>query len=463
MSGTVPPRTPSAARLLRAPNLAARASALGSLTLDQKFVFGAIFRGTMGGRSFVFHSDGDTDAGFAVRSISKPDVEIDTEELNQYNKKRLAVKGVKYKPMTITLYDRADALAGFLDSYLGHYIGDFSQPSSSWSYDVVSQEMISATDKGFGFGTVPGTPDEQFVLNEIVIVRGVAERGVGGRTMMTLVRPRITDIDYDDMDYSSSDPVMITLTVMFEALLFGGGSGDTGEAEVVRRLDGRALDLPNEEPRAPPRATGRVPGNASVFGRPGLASFGGSGWRTNSGGLAGGVLGAFGGFDFGRLAGSIVTRAVTGAGTRGLGNELAFSATGNPALATLLNSTTSRTPLADFGNAVLGSVVPPSSGIGSAAFDVARASVSGAGRGNQAGFVAGNLVTGLLASRDLRNDPTALPVRNGRASLLTAEDYAVLNARGNGTAQYGVNSRTVAPPPTVTREPLPPLPPLPRL
>lgn len=109
---------------------------------------------------------------------------------------------------------------------------------------------------------------------------------------------------------------------------------------------------------------------------------------------------------------------------------------------------------------MLGSTAMAGSPVSAALWGVASSGIGTRG-GSRAGFgaVAGNLVSGLLASRTFTGNAANLPVRGGKPTRLSAEDYAVINSRGTGVAQYGFNGPTGFAVPDlgpVTREPLPP-------
>lgn len=61
-----------------------------------------------------------------VKGYDKPSVSFDTTELNEYNRKRIIYKDVKYQDVTVTFYDVKDnPVQQFFNAYLKFICGDF--------------------------------------------------------------------------------------------------------------------------------------------------------------------------------------------------------------------------------------------------------------------------------------------------------------------------------------------------
>jgi hypothetical protein len=84
---------------------------------------------------------------FAVKRCDRPKVQIKTEELNQYNKKRQVYTGFKLDPVRISFYDTADGAAqNMWQTYAQYYFGDFISGAQTGyhQYDITTGQYNSA-------------------------------------------------------------------------------------------------------------------------------------------------------------------------------------------------------------------------------------------------------------------------------------------------------------------------------
>ena len=96
---------------------------------------------------------------YAIKSIDRPKVNLKTEELNEYNKKRIIHTGFKLEPIKFQLYDSADGSAQHMfAAYCQYYFGDLMNQGSginttnfSYSYDATMSLFRDFSGGGFGF------------------------------------------------------------------------------------------------------------------------------------------------------------------------------------------------------------------------------------------------------------------------------------------------------------------------
>jgi hypothetical protein len=340
---------------------------------------------------------------FNVKSIDRPSVQPITEELNQYNKKRQIHTGWKGSPVKISFYDTTDGRAMRLfDDYMRFYFGDFNQGESvMWQYDVTMPDF-SDNGSGFGFTAEHGGAgvrdvNSQFYFEQINVVQ------VSGTSyeMWSLVHPRISSYDPDDLDYENSSAAMITMTFAYEAILYRGGPITLEIASEFQ--DSGVLQVTGPpQPQTTTNYGDVIPASGNAIFAKSSGFLDGNGVYRSRGGQTSGALGIFGQFNFADIAGSVVDGLVSGRGISGGLANLPYTATSNPVISTILNSAMGRSqnPLAEVGTAVLGQALRPQGGLPAALWDAAQAGIQGSTRGRTVaqGNAAGALARGVVAS-----------------------------------------------------------------
>ncbi len=175
---------------------------------------------------FLCNSDtGDNtwvkDMTFIVKSTDRPSAQPVVEEINQYNRKRVIQTGIKYQPITCTIYDTADSAAMKLWlSYAKYYFGDYTQ--------------YPASQGGYGFHIRPntmGSPDginSQFFFNKIEIIQLWGNQF----TSMEIMNPKINSFAPDELDYETNAAATITMSLTYEG--------------IFHRNDGKPMPLAGE-------------------------------------------------------------------------------------------------------------------------------------------------------------------------------------------------------------------------
>lgn len=164
----------------------------------------------------------DTGIVFLVKNIDRPKINLKTETLNQYNKKRIIQTGVEYQNLTCVFHDDVgDKLMEFWKRYFGYYYGDGNRRSSrDWINDQVN---IDFWDDGNGwgylgdFGTGASGPAETHFIDSINLFTMY-----GGRyTSITYVHPKITLFDHDNNDYEQGrEGIGIRMSFDYEGIIY---------------------------------------------------------------------------------------------------------------------------------------------------------------------------------------------------------------------------------------------------
>lgn len=170
-------------------------------------------------------SSWNKDLGFLVKSVDRPTIDPKTEELNQYNKKRIIHTGYKIGTTRLSFYDTADSMAMRMwAEYSKYYFGDFrhaKEASTDWSYDVTLSEFKDTAKAGYGFAPIAASNsasdyNSQFFFETVSIYQVFG----GNYIRMDLIHPKISSFAPDSLDYSASDVGTYTATLNCEAVVY---------------------------------------------------------------------------------------------------------------------------------------------------------------------------------------------------------------------------------------------------
>jgi len=166
---------------------------------------------------------------FKVKTIDKPKVDLTTVEMNQYNRKRLIYTKTEYQPFTMKVHDSVDgSIVQLWKDYFTYYMAD-SRPKTPANMGSISNGPAAPTPPdtsitwGTGWGLAPIAEDTNFFtrLNLYSLFGGatVGSSGGTGRYQLTsYLNPRITAIDFESYDSSSSETEEVSITFKYEAI-----------------------------------------------------------------------------------------------------------------------------------------------------------------------------------------------------------------------------------------------------
>jgi len=143
------------------------------------------------------------DVIFQIKQIDKPKFNIQSETLNQYNKKRVVQTGIDYNPMTINFHDDVgDKVMRFWNDYFKYYYGDGGRESTlDWRNDMVTRDFVNGqqNENGWGYrGNFAGGSVNMHLIESIELIQFYGQEF----TSMQFVRPIITIFDHDNNDYA---------------------------------------------------------------------------------------------------------------------------------------------------------------------------------------------------------------------------------------------------------------------
>lgn len=206
-------------------------------TSKMKFSYVVHFELSDAAKTMIKHMYGvDTPLGeicsYVIKDVDKPSFSMETTQMNQYNRTRLAQGRITYDPVNMVLYDTVDS-AGLklIDAYRRYYYGDFAQKSlESWRYDSIStprnfenvhelQEPLSTDyrDPNYTWGRSvynQGDQDSGYFFKRIDIYE------IDGTTytVHNLHNPVFTTVGMGTKSHESDDPDIINLTIQYEGV-----------------------------------------------------------------------------------------------------------------------------------------------------------------------------------------------------------------------------------------------------
>lgn len=238
-----------------------------------------------------------------VKSVEMPSVKIQTDALNQYNRKRLSQSKITFEPVKMVLHDVADGKTlKFWDMYYRYYFMDGNEPgtnepkkpeSDKKPYSVETlvknltpslnpsiaslpssvKDMISGKPKA-GKDIPTSTSGTKSMLQNIISdtldnhnfgfnlptvgnVRNLIQninifQVHGGRfNQVTLVNPRIVAFTHDVLNYAVSDKTLeLTFTIEYEYAYYTiqnmklGGDETNNDSSMEPFTHGEFLELP---------------------------------------------------------------------------------------------------------------------------------------------------------------------------------------------------------------------------
>jgi hypothetical protein len=235
----------------------------------------------------IFGESGTNQIGLTVKTISLPSYEIDHEELNQYNRKRLVQTQIKYQPVNITFHDDGgDITRNLWYNYFAYYYKDPSQQYGSTSnlngsigalanmpgFSYNTRDIYTDSRPVNDWGYVGESYTDSSVLGKPAFFKDIRIYGLNQHKFAeyVLINPLITSWQHDTYDYSQGDGMMQnSMTVKYETVKYRSGaiSGVRSDTNVKGFGDPANYDTVRS-PISRPGST------ASVLGQGGLLDTG---------------------------------------------------------------------------------------------------------------------------------------------------------------------------------------------
>jgi len=165
--------------------------------------------------------------GLLAKSSDLPQFNIETEVLNQYNRKTVIQKTLNYDPITITFHDdMANATTGLWRQYYGYYFadGDYSNNANGKTSSAVAafgdvKYKQAPAKQSYLYGLAKGA-DAPF-FKDITIFTLNKQKFLS----YTLVNPIIKEWRHDDLDQTQGNKMLHSrMTVNYEGVFYNSGN-----------------------------------------------------------------------------------------------------------------------------------------------------------------------------------------------------------------------------------------------
>jgi len=233
--------------------------------------------------------------GILVKEIKLPSFTMQTEQLNQYNRKRIVQTKIKYDPIEITFQDdNGNNVTGMWEAYYRYYYNDGSKPGqvlrgnrgnnrffqegtgSIVDYNSNNIYTEAAGQEEHGWGLSGGATNADGV--KIPFFKNITVFGLNQHNFIayTLINPLITNFSHDTYNYSEGSGVMQNrMTIDYETVVYNEGALDGRQPEDIVTGFG---DVANYDRTTSPNMS---PGaNGTILGRGGLIDSAGGAIRS---------------------------------------------------------------------------------------------------------------------------------------------------------------------------------------
>lgn len=193
-----------------------------------------------------------------VKSAELPKFTIQTDTLNQYNRKKNVQVKVDYQPVNIRFHDDNDGVSRQLwEAYFKYYYADSTSAQYDAAYIRNATKSSSFIRSAYGLDNMSSRP----FFNDITIYQMAKQRW----NSYKLINPIISAWNHDNLEYSSSQPAEQSMTLLYEAVAYGNGIVGKGSPPGfgLEHYDGTLSPVGFG---ATGNIAGAIQGAASIFG-----------------------------------------------------------------------------------------------------------------------------------------------------------------------------------------------------
>lgn len=243
--------------------------------------------------------------GILVRDVKLPAYNIQTAQMNQYNRKRIVQTKIKYDPVSFTFFDdNSNTMAKMWAAYYTYYYNDGSVPEVAFGSvrggrgQDLSSVVKTGAVRGLGGGVTSAGPNgsqyfERNIYNKSItgndswgyigennssqsgnkkppFFKDITIYGFYQKNFIayTLINPVITNFAHDTYDYEQANGVMKnTMTVDYETVVYNEGAMAGGKPSGGGLVPGFADDATYDRELSPISKPGS---NNTILGQGGL-------------------------------------------------------------------------------------------------------------------------------------------------------------------------------------------------
>lgn len=213
-----------------------------------------------------------------AKSVDLPRYNLQTETLNQYNRKKVIHTGIQYTPVNIEFHDdNAGLTTLFWESYLRYYYTDSNYTERNAdntpkiSYDAFAKST-NGINSSYGPSEIQNykygldrSNKKQGFFSSIQIFQMHPQEGRSTFTSFTLLNPYISNFDHDNLSQENSELSSNRMTIAYEAVQYNRGltkegTAPTGFAETHYDQIPSPIDNENIRPLIASTAVGGILG-----------------------------------------------------------------------------------------------------------------------------------------------------------------------------------------------------------
>ena len=187
------------------------------LAPKQKFLFHVVFNiNTNALKSLNFTYQHRNEINMLVKKCDLPKFTIQTETLNQYNRKKVVQNKIEYQPINIAFHDDNLGVVGQLwQNYFGYYYGDSQAAKNGTAYNRNAMKAPAFMNSRYGLDNNSSMP----FFNDITIYQMAKKAWYSYK----LVNPIIKSWNHDAMDMGSGQSAEQSMQLDYEAVTYNTG------------------------------------------------------------------------------------------------------------------------------------------------------------------------------------------------------------------------------------------------
>lgn len=207
----------------------------GNMRLSPKFkhLFSAVFNIDSSVSSVITGLTGINinEINLLCRSSDLPRFDLQTETLNQYNRKKVIHTSVQYQPITLQFHDdNAGLTTLLLETYFRYYYADSNYTSAAGeipraygrSAGGINTSYSTQDAVSYRYGLdMPGKVQNFF--RSIQLLQFHPQNGKSVYTSYTLVNPKISNYQHDNVTQEGSEFSINSLSISYEAVFYNRG------------------------------------------------------------------------------------------------------------------------------------------------------------------------------------------------------------------------------------------------
>lgn len=193
-----------------------------------------------------------------AKAVELPKFQIQTDTLNQYNRKKHTQVKIDYQPVQIRFHDDNNGVSRQLwEAYFKYYYADPTSALSNANYFRNAMKGAPFIRAAYGLDNNSFPP----FFNDITIYQMAKQQW----NSYKLINPIIQSWSHDSLDYSSSQPAEQSMTLIYESVAYGNGIVAAGSPPGfgLEHYDGT---LSPARLGAAGNLAGAISGAASLFG-----------------------------------------------------------------------------------------------------------------------------------------------------------------------------------------------------